>query len=151
VVRALPCMRTRLRQQGMVVIHGDVHPGNVLVRNGRQGSRIVLIDWARSRYGSPLEDLASWLQSGGCWEPEARRRHDSLFRVYLDAYNSGLRLSANTRTLYWYAAASNGLAGAIRYHLAVLGNRKSRNRAQASSWVALRDWQRVIRRAAALV
>jgi hypothetical protein len=62
-----------------------------------------------------------------------------------------LELSAHTRTLYWYAAASNGLAGAIRYHLAVLGDPKSTDPAQASSWVALRDWQRVIRRAAALV
>lgn len=87
----------------------------------------------------------------GCWELEARRRHDSLFRAYLQVYDSGLELSAYTRTLYWYAAASNSLAGAIRYHLAVLGDPKSTDPAQASSWVALRDWQRVIRRAAALV
>jgi hypothetical protein len=37
-----------------------------------------LIDWARARRGSPFEDVASWLHSLGCWEPEARRRHDSL-------------------------------------------------------------------------
>lgn len=99
VVRALPCMRTRLRRQGTVVIHGDVHPGNVLVRKDPQGSRIVLIDWGRARYGSPLEDLASWLQSVGCWEPEARRRHDSLFRAYLQAYDSSLEFSG-TREPY---------------------------------------------------
>ena len=151
VVRALPCMRTRLADERRVVIHGDVHPRNVLVQHDRQRPRIIFIDWARSRYGSPLEDLASWLQSVGCWEPEARRRHDSLFKAYLRAYDSSLPLSASTRRLYWYAAASNGLAGAIGYHLAALGNPQSPDRVRSASSVALRDWQRVIRRAAALV
>ena len=151
VVRALPYMRARLASQRPVVIHGDVHPGNVLVRNDGPRPSIVLIDWARARYGSPFEDLASWLQSLGCWEREARRRHDSLFKQYLRASGSVVELSASTRTLYWYAAASNGLAGAIRYHLAVLGDSKSSDRACALSGVALRSWQRVIRRAAALV
>jgi aminoglycoside phosphotransferase (APT) family kinase protein len=150
VVDALGCIRTRLTQGGTVLIHGDV-PGNVLVRRNRQQQRIVLIDWARSRYGSPLEDLASWLQSVGCWEPEARRRHDSLFRTYLYAWNTEAVLSPGTRVLYWYAAASNGLSGAIRHLLTVLGDPKSTDRIRMSSSLALGHWRRVIRRAAALV
>lgn len=63
---------------GKVAIHGDVHTGNVLVRRHPGGAEPVLIDWGRARGGSPLEDLSAWLQSLGYWEPQARRRHDTL-------------------------------------------------------------------------
>lgn len=85
-----------------------------------ENGEIAFIDWARARFGSPLEDLASWLHSLGWWEPEARRRHDTLLRVYLEARSSKQRITTELRTLYWYASASNGLSGAIRYHLLVL-------------------------------
>ena len=84
VVRALPEIRSWLLSQETTIIHGDVHPNNVCRSAAPASSRLVLIDWGRSRTGSPFEDVASWLQSLGCWEPQARRRHDTLLRAYLD-------------------------------------------------------------------
>jgi hypothetical protein len=151
LVVALPLVRHRLRDGGTAVIHGDVHPGNVLVRPQGTGHRIVLIDWARARAGSPFEDVASWLQSLGCWEPEARRRHDSLMTAYLRALRAPRRLCADVRAQYWLAGASNGLSGAVRYHLAILGDAGRPSDAQRESWLALRSWQRVMRRAAHVI
>lgn len=105
------------------MINGDVHPGNVLVRSDRHGMRSVLLDWSRCRIGSPLEDVASWLQSLGCWEPAVRQRHDTLLRAYL-AHRLCPALTPDRRTGYWLAAACNGLAGAIRYHSTVLPRRR---------------------------
>jgi aminoglycoside phosphotransferase (APT) family kinase protein len=65
VVKALPEIRRRLLRQGTTVIHGDMHPGNVILRRANHGLEVVLIDWARARVGSPLEDVASWLHSLG--------------------------------------------------------------------------------------
>lgn len=151
VVAALPAMRKRLFEGGTTVIHGDVHPGNVIVRAGRGTPRVVLIDWGRARLGSPLEDAASWLHSLGCWEPEARRRHDTLLRAYLQSRATPSPADGALRRDYWYASAANGLAGAIRYHLAVRWDRGATARQHYDSWRALRAWERVIRRAAALV
>ena len=149
VVRALPAMRRQLRAfqpLGQGVIHGDVHPGNVLVRQRAGRAQPVLIDWGRARLGSPLEDVSSWLQSLGCWEPEARRRHDTLFRAYLSARGLEDRLSAELRAAYWLAGASNALAGALRYHLA-LAIEASTRRQQGAAVRAASQWLRVIRRA----
>lgn len=151
VIGALPRMRQRLLDAGATAIHGDVHPGNVLVRIGGGGYRIALIDWARARLGSPLEDVASWLHSLGCWDTEARRRHDSLLAVYLAARQPAQRLDAATRANYWLASASNGLAGAIRYHAVMLGNAMTTGKARQDSHRALDEWQRVIRGAAAIL
>jgi aminoglycoside phosphotransferase (APT) family kinase protein len=151
VVAALPVLRARLMQSGATVIHGDVHPGNVIVRRGRGPNRIVLIDWARARIGSPLEDVASWLHSLGCWESEARKRHDTLLRHYREARGATRELTAEFRTAYWFASASNGLAGAIRYHLAVLGDPAAGELLRRSAQQALPAWERVIRRAASLL
>jgi aminoglycoside phosphotransferase (APT) family kinase protein len=150
VVAALHHMRARLAATGRVVIHGDVHPGNVILRDDASRA-VALIDWGRARLGSPLEDVASWLHSLGCWEPAARRRHDSLLRAYLDSRTDRWVLDARLRELYWYASASNGLAGAIRYHLAVLGDACAASHARADSRRALIAWERVVRRAAALL
>jgi hypothetical protein len=109
----------------------------------------VLIDWARARIGSPLEDVASWLHSLGCWEPEARRRHDTLMCMYLDARRNPRPFASDVRADYWRASASNGLSGAIRYHLAVLTDPGSSVAARYDSGRALLAWQRVVRRAAA--
>jgi aminoglycoside phosphotransferase (APT) family kinase protein len=150
VVQALPVMRGLLLASGTAVIHGDVHPGNVIVRNAA-ATQVVFIDWSRARVGSPFEDIASWLQSLGCWEPQARRRHDSLLRAYLTARRSPLALTADVRTHYWFASASNGLAGAIRYHLAVLGDPASTEQRCYDARRALKAWRRVVRRAAAVL
>jgi thiamine kinase-like enzyme len=149
VVAALPKLRSVLLQAS-TFIHGDVHPGNVIVRACERGE-IAFIDWARARIGSPLEDLASWLHSLGCWEPEARRRHDTLLRAYLDARSPKQTLTTKLRTMYWYASASNGLSGAIRYHLVVLSDPASPAETTNNSVLALREWERVIRRVAAIL
>lgn len=150
VARALPELRARLFRDGVTLIHGDVHPGNVIVARGTT-SRVVLIDWGRARVGSPLEDVASWLQSLCCWEPEAARRHDTLLREYLRARGLPAWMDPPLRRDYWFAGASNGLAGAIRYHLVVLSNGAADPGLRSHACVALRAWERVIRRAAALL
>jgi hypothetical protein len=144
VVAALPKLRSALLQ-ATAFIHGDVHSGNVILRPSEK-AEIAFIDWARARFGSPLEDLASWLHSLGCWEPEARRRHDTLLRAYLEARSSKQRITSELRTLYWYASASNGLAGAIRYHLLVLIDPACSSDIKYNSARILRSWERVIRR-----
>ncbi len=148
VVDALPDLRARLLAPDRTIIHGDVHPGNVIVR---PGGGVALIDWGRARIGSPLEDIASWLHSLGCWEPEARRRHDTLLRVYLESRRPPQRLTDAVREPYWLASASNGLAGAIRYHLTVLSDRAHPERLRRNSRMALGAWERAIRGAAAVL
>ncbi len=150
VVAALPRIRQRLLSAETTVIHGDMHPGNVILRDGG-APEVALIDWARARIGSPLEDIASWLHALGCWEPEARRRHDTLMRIYLTARRVRLRFTGGIRSDYWLASASNGLSGAIRYHLAVLSDAHASEAARYDASRALTAWQRVIRGAAALI
>jgi aminoglycoside phosphotransferase (APT) family kinase protein len=149
VVAALPTIRARILDDP-TFIHGDVHSGNLFVRGASYGS-VVLIDWARARLGSPLEDVASWLHSLGCWEPEARRRHDTLLRSYLEARACPQTITTDLRTRYWHASASNGLSGAIRYHLAVLCDGSSSARMRSNSRRVLAAWERVIRRVAAIL
>jgi hypothetical protein len=85
IAHALPRLRRQLlseRPFGSRPIHGDLHPGNVLVcrRDGRD--KAILLDWGRARVASPLEDVSSWLQSVSYWEPESRRRYDTLLAAY---------------------------------------------------------------------
>jgi hypothetical protein len=132
---------------GATVLHGDVHSGNVMIRR----DHAVLLDWGRARVGSALEDVSSWLQSLGYWEPEARRRHDTLLRHCLGARGFSTVLGRSVRDAYWLAAACNLLAGALRYHLFVAdacGPAPPRKRAEAAR--AARDHLRVIRRADAV-
>ena len=150
VVAALPRIRHRLLSGATTVIHGDMHPGNVILRAGTP-PEVVLIDWGRARLGSPLEDVASWLHSLGCWEPEARRRHDTLMGIYLDSRATRQTFAPDVRLDYWYASASNGLSGAIRYHLSVLSDTRSPDAKRYDSERALSAWQRVVSRAAALL
>lgn len=151
VVAGLSRIRHRLLSGTTSVIHGDMHPGNVILRSGSSQSDVALIDWARARVGSPLEDIASWLHSLGCWEPEARRRHDTLMRIYLDARCTPQPFACDVRVDYWLASACNGLSGAIRYHLAVLSDSATTEAARYDSGRALIAWERVVRRAAALL
>jgi hypothetical protein len=150
VLRGLPRIRERLLSGTTTVIHGDVHPGNVIVCGGTRKGHVVFVDWARARRGSPFEDVASWLHSLGCWEPEARRRHDTLMRVYLEARQIRLPFDAEVRLDYWLASASNGLAGAIRYHLSVVSDKRTSPHTADHSRRALLAWERVFRRVAAL-
>ncbi len=149
VVTALPKIRSALLK-ATTFIHGDVHSRNVILRATEKGE-IAFIDWARSRFGSPLEDVASWLHSLGCWEPEARRRHDTLVRAYLEARSAKQTITTEFRTAYWYASASNGLSGAIRYHLLVLTDPECSGEMKTESARVLDTWQRIIRRAAAIL
>jgi aminoglycoside phosphotransferase (APT) family kinase protein len=151
VVRALPRILRRLLSDGATPIHGDMHPGNVILRRTQKSVDVILIDWARARICSPFEDIASWLHSLGCWEPQARRRHDTLMRAYLEARRVPRIFDAEIRVGYWLASVSNGLSGAIRYHLAGVADTGAIEQARAISAMGLLAWERVVRRAAAVV
>jgi aminoglycoside phosphotransferase (APT) family kinase protein len=141
---ALPEMRHQLfTAYGRTLIHGDAHPGNVLLRRGTA----LLIDWGRARAGSPLEDVSSWVQTLGVWEPEARRGHDTLLARYVRARDLGHGLDGHLRQAHWIAGASNALAGALRYHLFVISDRSQTPRRRVDSWRAVAHWLRIIRRA----
>jgi aminoglycoside phosphotransferase (APT) family kinase protein len=129
-----------------VWIHGDTHPGNVIMRREVAGAEPVLLDWARARPGSPLEDVSAWVQSLGHWEPQARRFHDTLVRTYLVARGLEPILDRHFRRLYWLAGASNALAGALRYKLATLGQARTPAK-RATALTRVQQWLRVIRRA----
>lgn len=150
MVAALPEVRRQLLDfspLGAAALHGDVHPGNALIRRRADCHEPVLIDWGRARVGSPLEDVSSWLQSLGYWEPEARRRHDTLLAGYLSARGLERRLASDLRTAYWLAGASNALSGALTYHLSVASAPHVDSHQRASSAYSARDWLRVLRRA----
>ena len=124
-----------------------MHPGNVVLRRQDGGTDPVLLDWGRARIGSPLEDVSCWLQSLGTWEPEARRRHDTLLAGYLAARGLAPRLDADLRAGYWLAGASNALSGALVYHLSVLLDARLPSATRASAAYSAREWVRVLRRA----
>ncbi|WP_437800049.1 phosphotransferase family protein [Sorangium sp. So ce693] len=150
VVAALPAMRLQLlafQPLRGTLIHGDLHPGNVMVRRRGGVAEPVLLDWARARIGSPLEDVSSWLQVLGYWEPEAKRRHDTLLAGYLSARGFAPVLTRPLRDAYWLAAASNALAGALRHHLSVSSLATAAPTARVAAARNAADWLRVIRRA----
>lgn len=128
------------------LIHGDVHPGNALIRNGAE-KRPVLIDWGRTRCGSPLEDVSSMLQSLRLYEPAALQRHDTLLKEYLTGRGRDRRITDSLRSVYWVAGASNALAGALGWHLMIAADEARPARQRRSAYCAARDWLRVIRRA----
>ena len=130
---------------GTTLIHGDVHTGNVMLRTRAARQEVVFLDWGRSRIGSPLEDVSSWLLSLRSWEPAAARDHDTLFRAYLAAAGRPATLPQELRDGYWIAAASNVLAGALRYQLLVA--RDSTGKARATAIGQAHAAFRIIRRA----
>jgi aminoglycoside phosphotransferase (APT) family kinase protein len=148
VVAELPSMRRQLmasRPLGQAVLHGDVHSGNVLIREVSGTRCPVLLDWARARLGSPLEDVSSWLESLSYWEPGVRRQRTSLLRHYLHARGLPPGVLREAYVWYWVAAASNALAGALRYHLqAAMRVGESSPRRQADAVRAVRDYLRAI-------
>jgi hypothetical protein len=72
-------------------------------------------------------------------------------RAYLDALRVRRPFASDVRFDYWLASASNGLSGAIRYHLAVLSDSTATESARYDSSRALREWERVVRKVAALL
>jgi hypothetical protein len=152
VIRALPALRQQLFASsplGRTVIHGDLHPGNVVLRRRKGRDEPVLLDWGRTRIGSPLEDVSCWLQSLGSWEPEARRRHDTLLAGYFAARGLESRLSRGLRAAYWLAGASNALSGALLHHLVVAMDERLTTARRARGAYLAREWLRILRRAAA--
>lgn len=149
LVMQLPAVRERLlglQALPPTLLHGDVHSGNVVVRKRKGRYEPVLLDWGRARIGSPLEDVSSWLQSLGFWEPAVKRKHDTLLAAYLRARGLPAPASREIRDAYWLGAASNGLAGALYYQLDV-AMREGSTPAGDSALRAAHDWLRVIRRA----
>jgi aminoglycoside phosphotransferase (APT) family kinase protein len=149
VVAQLPELRRRLLVLGplpLTLVHGDMHSGNVVVRRRNGRHEPVLLDWARARIGSPFEDVSSWLQSLGFWEPAVKRKHDTLLATYLACRGLPTPASRDVRDAYWLAGASNGLAGALRYHLE-LATDAAQPAARDMALRAAHDWLRVIRRA----
>jgi hypothetical protein len=150
IVSGLPKLRRQMLGEapfGSGPIHGDVHPGNALVRRRGRGEEPVLLDWGRARLGSPLEDVSSWLHSLGYYEEGARRRHDSLLQGFLSTFGAERRLTSGVRAAYWTASASNGLAGALLYHLLQAQDEHLPTARRALAFRAAGDWLRVIRRA----
>jgi hypothetical protein len=146
VAASIPETRKQMNEaMGRTLIHGDVHTGNVMLRARAARADVVFLDWGRSRIGSPLEDVSSWLLSLRAWEPSAGRDHDTLFRAYLAAADRPDVLTAELRAAYWIAAASNVLAGALRHHLVIA--RESSGRRRANAIAQARAGFRVIRRA----
>ncbi len=151
VVAELPRLRAQLRASapfGQRVLHGDLHPGNVLVRVTNGEPAPVFVDWARARVGSALEDVSSWLRSLATWEPEMQRRHDTLFVRYLAARGLSPRLTSEVREQYWFAAASNALAGALGFHLEQLASSPALDPSSAAARSA-RSWLNAVRQARA--
>lgn len=150
IQRALPQIREELLAFPLLppsVIHGDLHPGNVVVRRKDAAAEPILLDWARTRIGSPLEDVASWLQWLGFWEPEARRKHDTLLGAYLRARGLPRTPSRAVRRAYWLAGALNCYAGVMTYHAAVASETEADDPSHQRSLSAILDCLRVIRRA----
>ena len=148
LVTSLPTLRRQLMSfAGTTLVHGDAHPGNVVLKGGGA----LLLDWGRSRIGSPLEDLSSWVHTVGFWEPEARRRHDTLFQRFLRSSGNAGSLSREYRDALVLAGGSNALAGALRYHLAVVMDTARPPRQQYNSFLAASDWLRILRRADAVL
>jgi aminoglycoside phosphotransferase (APT) family kinase protein len=146
---------TTMRRQaasvtGMSLLHGDVHPGNVVLRKADGASEAVLIDWGRARLGSPLEDVMSWLHSLGFWEPSARTVHDSLLTEYRRARGLQDGLTPAFRSACWMSGACNAMAGALRYHLAVAADPGCDGGERWNSARAAGDWLRIVRRADAV-
>jgi hypothetical protein len=148
LAESLPEMRRQLlsfKPFGRAPIHGDVHAGNAIVRRRGGREEPVLLDWGRARIGSPLEDVSSFLQSVGYWEPEVRRRHDSLLSGYLSLYGWTGGITSDVRAAYWLAGASNAFAGALNYYFDLAQSAVGRARLSAARNAG--DWLRVIRRA----
>ena len=91
-----------------------------------------------------------WLQSLGYWEPEARRRHDSLLGRYLAARGFASPPSRTLRDAYWLAGVSNAMAGALRYHIYMAASDEASDCERYQAARQAGDWLRIVRRADAI-
>ncbi len=150
LVADLPQLRRWLIDSGPLptsVIHGDVHPGNVLIGKCDGRPDPLLVDWARTRRGSPLEDVSSFIQWLAFWEYNAMRRHDSLLRTYLRARGIHSPPSMAIRDAYWMAGAINSCSGALTYHLSIAMDPELPADQRETSTRAAHHCIRIIRRA----
>jgi hypothetical protein len=149
LVAALPSLRSQLvdAKWPRSALHGDAHTGNAIIRREGRGHSAVLLDWGRMRSGSALEDVCSWLQSLSFWEPEPKRRHDTLLRKYLIGRGMPDELGPELRERYWLAGASNAFGGALRYHVAQMGSAFNSHAERVAAAAAVRDWLRILARA----
>lgn len=134
-----------LREYGTSFIHGDAHPGNIIIRKKGKQASAVFLDWARTRSGSRLEDVASLLQTLRYWEPRVMQRHDSLLRQYVRRTGVASSLTTSVRDAYAIASASNVFAGALRFHLVRAS--ESTGAMRDAAIAQARDGLRIIRRA----
>lgn len=148
LVEALPKVRRELMDAsplGTTIIHGDAHPGNVLVRRRRGSLEPLLLDWGRAREGSAFEDVSSWLHTLAFWERAAMQRHDTLLARYLVARGESGRLDRSVRDAMWLASACTVLGGAALHHVEVAERATGRERAIAVR--AAEHAARILRRA----
>ena len=99
-------------------IHGDFHPGNLLVRDGRI---VAVVDWQYARKDWPAFELAgvvwdvAWDEESNVVDPGVR---DAVIRDYLDAGGPGepefllpmARLESLVSVLFSLTRAARGLA-----------------------------------------
>jgi hypothetical protein len=150
LVHNLPQLRRRLLDFELLprtLIHGDVHPGNVVVRTRGRIDDPLLLDWARARLGSPLEDVSSWLQWLGFWEHGVLRKHDTLLTGYLRARGVSVPLCSAVRDAYWLAGAINCCSGALSYHLSVACDPRVTLRQRSTALRAVHHCFRIVCRA----
>ena len=86
-----------------VLVHGDLHPGNVRV----VGDRLVLFDWSDAAITKPFVDVITW----ATWLPHDAAARDALWQSFADAWSDVLP-AASWRAL---RPMLEGVAGA--YHV----------------------------------
>jgi hypothetical protein len=50
-----------LHDRPLSFVHGDLHRGNIVIKPGGRGRRLVLLDWELARFADPLYELATHL------------------------------------------------------------------------------------------
>lgn len=84
ILSGYTALARRLDQGPQTLLHGDPHPGNVYVTDGRVG----LLDWQVVRRGHPLRDVTYLLVLA--LSPETRRAHERSLLDHYSALNPGL-------------------------------------------------------------
>jgi aminoglycoside phosphotransferase (APT) family kinase protein len=96
-MRGIPVLLAALERLPVTLVHGDVHPGNIIRLAGGEG---VLIDWGTARVAPALLDIANVVALGS-----------DDWRVYLAAYEaaSGQPIDLTLATLgcHWATAMVN--------------------------------------------
>lgn len=78
------------RGSGITFIHGDCHPGNVLVAEHGGTTQAMVIDWPNWQPGTPTDDLAYYLCL--CFPVDDRRAQEGpLLRHYYDSLSNEIK------------------------------------------------------------